>query len=79
MGGTGDQLGRLYSCILHVLYLIVGMITAAFLRAPTLTRAFLLLLVPLNFAVMCSHGDSAALDFLSMTALIIASIAGTCH
>jgi hypothetical protein len=76
MGDTGNQLDRLYSCVFHALYLIVGMIAASFVRAPTLTRAFLLLIVPLNLAAMYHHGDSAALNFPSMTILIIASTAG---
>jgi hypothetical protein len=79
MGGTGDQLDRLYSCALHILYLIVGMIATAFIGAPSSTRVFLLLLVPMNLAVSYNHGDSAALNFPSMTILIVASIAGTCY
>ncbi|PNF20063.1 hypothetical protein B7P43_G05263 [Cryptotermes secundus] len=54
---TGNQLDHLYSCVLHFLYLIVEMITAAFIRAPTTTRIFLLLFVPLNLAVAYTHGD----------------------
>ncbi|XP_033609951.1 protein brambleberry isoform X2 [Cryptotermes secundus] len=72
---TGNQLDHLYSCVLHFLYLIVGMITAAFFRAPTTSRAFLLLFVPLNLAVTYTHGDAAALNFPSMTILILASTA----
>ncbi|PNF16473.1 Protein brambleberry [Cryptotermes secundus] len=72
---TGNQLDHLYSCVLHFLYLIVGMITAAFIRAPTTSRAFLLLFVPLNLAVTYTHGDAAALNFPSMTILILASTA----
>jgi hypothetical protein len=79
MGDTGHQLDRLYSCALHFLYLIAGMVTAAFIRAPTLTRAFLVLIVPLNLAVIYNHGDAAALDFPSMTILILASTAGMCY
>jgi hypothetical protein len=76
MGDTGNQLDHLYKFVLHAIYLIVGMIAASFIRAPTLTRAFLLLIVPLNLAAMYHHGDSAALDFSSMTILIFASTAG---
>ena len=76
MGGTGNQLDHLYSCVLHVLYLIVGMITTSFIGAPTSTRALLLILVPVNLATTYHYGDSAALNFPSMTALIFASTAG---
>jgi hypothetical protein len=62
--------------MLHVLYLIVGMITTSFIGAPTFTRALLLILVPGNLAATYHHGDSAALDFPSMTALIVVSTAG---
>ncbi|PNF32494.1 hypothetical protein B7P43_G03867 [Cryptotermes secundus] len=75
MGDTGNQLDHLYSCVLHFLYLIAGMITAAFIRAPTITRVFLLLIAPLNLAVTYNHGDTAALNFSSMTILILASTA----
>ncbi|KDR18720.1 protein brambleberry-like [Zootermopsis nevadensis] len=78
IGDTGNQLGHVYSCVLHALYLIVGMIAASFVRAPTLTRAFLLVIVPLNLAAVYHHGDSASLDFLSMTILIFASTAVHC-
>ncbi|PNF28127.1 hypothetical protein B7P43_G11874, partial [Cryptotermes secundus] len=47
----------------------------AFIRAPMTTRAFLLLLVPLNLGVTYTHGDAAALNFPSMTILILASTA----
>jgi hypothetical protein len=77
MGNTGNQLDQLYSCVLHFLYLIAGMIAAAFIRAPTITRAFLLLLVPLNLAVTYSYGYATALNFPSMTIFILASTAGT--
>jgi uncharacterized ion transporter superfamily protein YfcC len=73
---TENHLDHLYSCVCHFLFLIVGMITAAFFGAPTLTRAFLLLLVPLNLAVTYNYGEAAALNFLSMTILILASTAG---
>lgn len=76
IGGTGNQLDQLYSCVLHVLYMIVGMITTSFTGAPTSTRALLLILVPGNLAVTYHHGDSAALNFPTMTALIFVSTAG---
>jgi hypothetical protein len=77
MGGTGNRLDHLYSGVLHVLYLIVGMITTLFIGAPTCTRVFLLVLVPTNLAAKYNHGDSAALNFPSMTVLIFASAAGS--
>jgi hypothetical protein len=79
MGDTGNQLDQLYSCVLHFLYLIVGMIITAFFNAPTVTRTVLLLLVPLNVAVTYNHGAAVALNFPSMTMFILASTAGTCY
>ena len=77
VGGTGDQLDRLFSCVLHGLYLVVAMITCSFVRAPTLTRGFLVLMVPLNLAVSYHQGNAEALNFPSMTMLLILS--GVCE
>jgi hypothetical protein len=76
---TDNQLNLLFSCVLHFLYLIVGMITAAFFSAPTFTRALLLILVLVNLAVAYTDGDVAALNFPSMTMLLLGSTAGRCY
>jgi len=52
------------------------MITTSFIGAPTSTRALLLILMPGNLAATYHHGDSAALNFPSMTALIFVLTAG---
>ena len=76
VGGTGDQLDRLFSCLLHGAYLVVAMITCSFVSAPTLTRGFLVLMVPLNLAVSYNQGSTEAFNFPSMTILLILSAAG---
>jgi hypothetical protein len=78
MVDNGNQLDLLYSCVLHCLYLIVGMITGIFIGAPALTRASLLLLVSLNFAAKYFHWDAATLNLTSMSILILALTAGMC-
>ncbi|KAJ9599165.1 hypothetical protein L9F63_010342 [Diploptera punctata] len=75
IGGTGDQLDRLFSCVQHGLYLVAAMITCSFVQAPTLTRGFLVLMVPLNLAVSYHQGPAEALNFPSMTVLLVVSAA----
>lgn len=75
VGGTGDQLDRLFTCVLHGMFLVVAMITCSFVSAPTLTRGFLVLMVPLNLAVSYHQGHAEALNFPSMTILLVLSAA----
>jgi hypothetical protein len=79
MADSGNQLDLLYSCVLHFLFLIVGMITGIFIGAPALTRALLFLTVSLNFAAKYNRWDAATLNFTSMTILILALTAGMCY
>jgi hypothetical protein len=79
MADSGNQLDLLYSCVLHFLFLIVGMITGIFIGALALTRALLFLIVSLNFAAMYNRWDAATLNFTSMTILILALTAGMCY
>lgn len=48
----------------------MAMIVAAFLQAPFLTRASILVIVPVNLITYLKHGMEASLDFTSMTVLI---------
>ncbi|XP_066583144.1 protein brambleberry-like [Prorops nasuta] len=70
IGDTGEQLQRVYRIFLHVLYLMVAMVVAAFLNAPIITRITLLGLIPLNLATYLKHGLDGCLDFPSITVLI---------
>ncbi|XP_039313666.1 protein brambleberry isoform X2 [Solenopsis invicta] len=70
IGSTGEQMQRAYRIFLHILYLLVAMIIAAFLQAPFLTRATIMSVVPANLVTYLKHGIEASLDFTSMTVLI---------
>lgn len=61
---------RAYRISLHVVYILVAMIIAAFLQAPFLTRATIMGVVPANLLTYLKHGTEASLDFLSITVLI---------
>ncbi|KAK2587708.1 hypothetical protein KPH14_003821 [Odynerus spinipes] len=70
IGDTEEQLQRVYRAVLHILYLLIAMITAAFLNAPFWTRVAIMGIIPLNLASYLKHGLEACLDFTSITALI---------
>ncbi|XP_043493018.1 protein brambleberry-like [Polistes fuscatus] len=71
IGNTEEQLQRVYRTVLHIVYLLIAMITAAFLNAPFWTRAAIMGIVPLNLCSYLKHGLEASLDFISITALIL--------
>lgn len=62
---------RMYRIGLHIVYLLLAMVVAAFVHAPLLTRITILGLVPLNLVTYLKHGMEACLDFTSMTVLIL--------
>lgn len=66
----GEQVQKLYRTFLHIVYILVAMIVAAFLQAPFLTRATIIGLIPVNLITYLKHGLEASLDFTSMTVLI---------
>lgn len=70
IGDTGEQMQRAYRVFLHIVYILVAMIIAAFLQAPFLTRATILGIVPANLLTYLKHGMEASLDFMSITMLI---------
>lgn len=61
---------RVYRIFLHIVYILVAMIVAAFLQAPFLTRATIMAVVPVNLLTYLKHGMEASLDFISITVLI---------
>lgn len=66
----GEQVQRVYRIFLHVIYILVAMIVAAFLQMPCLTRASIMGIVPMNLITYLKLGTEASLDFTSMTVLI---------
>lgn len=67
---TGEQVQKIFRIVLHITYILVAMIIAAFLQAPFLTRVSILGIVPVNLITYLKHGMEASLDFTSMTVLI---------
>ena len=61
---------RAYRIFLHIIYLLVAMIIAAFLQAPFLTRATIMGIIPANLVTYLKQGMEACLDFTSITVLI---------
>lgn len=70
MGTTRENLFKLYRIGLHVIYILIAMIVAAFLHAPLLTRSAIVGIIPLNLAAFLKKGSNACLDFTSITVLI---------
>ncbi|XP_011865596.1 PREDICTED: protein brambleberry-like isoform X2 [Vollenhovia emeryi] len=70
IGDTGEQMQRAYRIFLHIVYILVAMIVAAFLQAPFLTRATIIGVVPANLLTYLKYGMEASLDFTSITVLI---------
>ena len=56
--------------VLHVIYLLLGMLFASFLNFSTVARAALAFIVPINLFVTYYHGPEQAFDFPQMTTLL---------
>ncbi|XP_035697705.1 protein brambleberry-like [Branchiostoma floridae] len=74
LGGAGDHLAILASCVLHVAYFLVAMVTMTFLQSPALSRAVMLVLVPTNAVSEVRYRRS--LDFQSLTMLLTVAVVG---
>ena len=48
LGGTGDKLAIITTCLLHAGYFLLATLCILFLNAPLFTRLVLLILVPIN-------------------------------
>lgn len=69
---------KVYYTVLHVIYILIAMIVAAFLQAPFLTRAAIMGIVPVNLGTYLKHGMEASLNFTSMTVLILLITGSEC-
>ncbi|XP_078696101.1 protein brambleberry-like [Branchiostoma floridae x Branchiostoma belcheri] len=74
LGGAGDHLAILASCVLHVGYFLVAMVTMTFLQSPALSRAVMLVLVPTNAVSEVRYRRS--LDFQSLTVVLTVAVVG---
>ncbi|XP_076180261.1 uncharacterized protein LOC143153202 [Ptiloglossa arizonensis] len=70
IGDTGEEMRRMYSIGLHIIYLMGAMIVTTFLHAPLLPRIIIMGIVSLNLALYLKHGIEVSLSFTTMTALI---------
>ncbi|XP_066983990.1 protein brambleberry-like [Macrobrachium rosenbergii] len=68
VGGTDNTVQKVYSCILHIAYFLIGMLAASFLQVPYLTRVVLVVLVPLNAMSEIKHESS--LQFSTLTTVL---------
>ncbi|XP_072376483.1 protein brambleberry-like [Diabrotica undecimpunctata] len=69
LGGTDTAIDRIYIIIWHCAFMLIAMLTCAFLAARSSTRFVVALLPPLNLAVAL-HGQYQYLDVLSLVVAI---------
>ncbi len=73
---TGDQMAVVTTLLLHSVYFLVLIVTAAFLQTPVFSRLLLLLLIPLNACAEMKQQRS--LSPSSMMAFILLTVLGVC-
>ena len=72
LGGTGDKLAIITTCLLHAGYFLLATLCILFLNAPLFTRLVLLILVPINawseikFRSRLSYGSLSCLLTLAL-------------
>ena len=72
LGGTGDKLAIITTCLLHAGYFLLATLCILFLNAPLFTRLVLLILVPINawseikFRSSLSYGSLSCLVTLAL-------------
>ncbi|KAK5646978.1 hypothetical protein RI129_005442 [Pyrocoelia pectoralis] len=72
LGGTDLAIERLYAILWHSSFLLIAMITCAFLGAQIITRLIVAISLPLNL-VLTLHKSDHALDLVTLTTSV-----GTC-
>lgn len=75
LGGTDVAIDRLYAIMWHVAFLLLAMITCAFLGARTITRFIVASLPPMNL-VLTLQRSSHAMDVTELTIAIASLIFG---
>ncbi|XP_057651120.1 protein brambleberry-like isoform X1 [Diorhabda carinulata] len=75
LGGTDTAIDRIYLIIWHSAFMLLAMLTCAFLAARASTRFIVALLPPLNLAIAL-HGEYQYLDFLTLIGSIVLFIIG---
>ncbi|KAF5277719.1 hypothetical protein FQR65_LT03699 [Abscondita terminalis] len=73
LGGTDLTLERLYAIFWHTLFLLVAMITCAFLGARTITRLIVATSLPLNLALTLQRSEYA-LDPIYLSSTVVGCV-----
>lgn len=73
---SDDAVERLYLFLSHISYLILAMISCAFLQVSVPGRIALVVLVPLNLIVAIQQGMTNALTFIGLSAVLLSFIIG---
>ena len=71
---SGDQVTILLITLVHVLYFVMVVVSASFLRTPMFSRMVMLVLIPLN--AMSEVRQSKSLGFAEMTLFISITVMG---
>ena len=74
-GGTVDKLTMITNLLGHTVFLFACFFAAIFIEAPGVTRALLIVLVPLN-CVLTLHESELRWDYLEMAWLLAGSVPG---
>lgn len=74
LGGTGDKLAIITTCLLHAGYFLLATLCILFLNAPLFTRLVLLILVPINAWSEIKFGSS--LSYGSLSCLLTLALIG---
>jgi len=74
LGGTGDKLAIVTTCLLHAGYFMLATLCILFLNAPLFTRLVLLILVPINAWTEIKFHSS--LSYGSLSCLLILALFG---
>ena len=74
LGGTGDKLALVTTCLLHAGYFLLATLCILFLNAPLFTRLALLVMVPINaWSEIHLH---SSLSFSSLSCLLTLALLG---
>ena len=74
LGGTGDKLVIITTCLLHAGYFLLATLCILFLNAPLFTRLVLLILVPINAWSEIKFRSS--LSYGSLSCLLTSALIG---
>ena len=74
LGGTGDKLAMVTTCLLHAGYFLLATLCILFLNAPLFTRLVLLVMVPIN--AWSEINFDSSLTYTSLSCLLALALLG---